>query len=66
MKWYNEDKTEMVDLDKVSQFKYNKVDDILTIICDGIKSEFGGDRAKRIYKLLTIDTSVTYDEYYRG
>ena len=62
MKWYNEDKTEMVDLNKVSQFKYNKVDDLLTVIVDGIKSEFGGDRAKEIYRLLTFDYEQLYSK----
>ena len=56
MKWYNEHKTEMIDLDKVSQFKYCA--EGLTLIVDGVKVEFEDARATEIYNLLNSNKEV--------
>lgn len=36
MKWYNESKSIMVDLSKVSYYRYNKYNGVLNYIIDGV------------------------------
>jgi len=64
MKWYNENRTEMLDLGKVSQFKYSgddahlHMDARLHLVVDGIEVWFDGKRATEIYNLLISNKEV--------
>jgi len=54
MKWYNEDKTAMIDLNKIGIFHYSIVEDTpeLILFVDGVECRKYGKQAKEIYNLI--------------
>ena len=52
MKWYNEDKSMMVDIDKISHYYYNKYDNTLTLFIDGHEIYLRNYEAQDIYNAL--------------
>lgn len=56
-KWYNKDRTIMVDLDKVSYYRYLDMTDYdypnkLYFILDGVNVEFIGEEALELFNAL--------------
>ena len=55
MKWYNKNRTQCLDLDKISYWQYD-VNDVLRVYIDSASPlNFYGEDADNIYKLLTTD-----------
>lgn len=58
MKWYNKDKTECLDLSKISYWKYwsktlyRRDNDLLKVIVDGCELGFCDEAANEIYSLI--------------
>lgn len=52
MKWYNQEKTKMIDLSKVGQFDYNPINKSLIISVDGNVQVVPSWYAEEVYQLL--------------
>jgi hypothetical protein len=58
MKWYNKDKTQMINLDRVDAWFYSP--DCLTLFVYGAQITAGGEEAKELLSLLVNEKEVLH------
>lgn len=68
MKWFNKDKTQMINLDSVDAWFYfpgytgehSAEKSVITLFVKGAQIESGGDEADEIYNILKNDKDVLH------